>query len=142
MEIARQIPRGTIYDRNGIPLATSNWEELQQNRDQYLKLGIYLDQVTDRSQRRYYPFAGRTFHLLGDWRTRANWAASNTSFEERDSNVRLQGYDDRARIVELKDRRRQACSHPQVRLQRIDSAASPSLSAGTRIGQAGSKPRA
>ncbi len=103
MEIARQIPRGTIYDRNGIPLATSNWEELQQNRDQYLKLGIYLDQVTDRSQRRYYPFAGRTFHLLGDWRTRANWAASNTSFEERDSNVRLQGYDDRARIVELKD---------------------------------------
>jgi hypothetical protein len=104
MEIARQIPRGAIYDRNGIPLATSDWEELQQYRDQYLKLGIYLDQVTDRSQRRYYPFAGRTFHLLGDWRTRANWAASNTSFEERDSNRRLQGYDDRARIVELKDR--------------------------------------
>ncbi|HEU0006576.1 MAG TPA: FtsW/RodA/SpoVE family cell cycle protein, partial [Terriglobia bacterium] len=104
MEIARQIPRGTIYDRSGIPLATSDWEELQQYRDEYLKLGIYLDQVTDRSQRRYYPFAGRTFHLLGDWRTRANWAASNTSFEERDSNRRLQGYDDRARIVELKDR--------------------------------------
>ena len=104
MEIARQIPRGTIYDRNGIPLATSDWEELQKHRDQYLKLGIYLDQVTDRSQRRYYPFAGRTFHLLGDWRTRANWAASNTSFEERDSNRQLQGYDDRARIVELKDR--------------------------------------
>jgi cell division protein FtsW (lipid II flippase) len=104
MEIARQIPRGAIYDRNGIPLATSDWEELQTHRDQYLNLGIYLDQVIDRSQRRYYPFAGRTFHLLGDWRTRANWAASNTSFEERDSNRRLQGYDDRARIVELKDR--------------------------------------
>jgi cell division protein FtsW (lipid II flippase) len=105
MEIARQIPRGAIYDRNGIPLATSDWEELQKYRDQYAKLGIYLDQVIDRrSQRRYYPFAGRTFHLLGDWRTRANWAASNTSFEERDSNRRLQGYDDRARIVELKDR--------------------------------------
>jgi cell division protein FtsI/penicillin-binding protein 2 len=103
MEIARQIPRGTIYDRNGIPLATSDWEELQKYRDEYMKLGIALEEVTARSQRRYYPFAGRTFHLLGDWRTRANWAASNTSFEERDSNRRLQGYDDRARVVEARD---------------------------------------
>ncbi|MCI0419005.1 MAG: FtsW/RodA/SpoVE family cell cycle protein [Acidobacteria bacterium] len=101
-EIARQIPRGAIYDRNGIPLATSHWEELQKHRGQYLKLGVYLDEVTVRSERRHYPFTGRTFHLLGDWRTRANWAASNTSFEERDSNRRLQGYDDRARVVELK----------------------------------------
>jgi cell division protein FtsW (lipid II flippase) len=115
MEIARQIPRGSIYDRNGIPLASSDWEELQKHRDEYLKLGIYLDQVTDRSQRRYYPFAGRTFHLLGDWRTRANWAASNTSFEERDSNRRLQGYDDRARIVELKDR-----DDKPVRILKVD----------------------
>lgn len=104
-EIARQIPRGTIYDRNGIPLATGDWKELQKHRGQYLKLGVYLDEVTARSERRHYPFAGRTFHLLGDWRTRANWAASNTSFEERDSNRRLQGYDDRARIVELKSPR-------------------------------------
>ena len=101
-EIARQIPRGTIYDRNGIPLATSDWKELQKHRDQYLQLGVYVDEVTARPERRHYPFAGRTFHLLGDWRTRANWAASNTSFEERDSNRRLQGYDDRARVVELK----------------------------------------
>src|SRR5262249_55184404 len=27
--LAREIPRGTIYDRNGIPIATSNWRELE-----------------------------------------------------------------------------------------------------------------
>jgi cell division protein FtsI/penicillin-binding protein 2 len=29
MDIARQIPRGTIYDRNGIPLATSDWKNFK-----------------------------------------------------------------------------------------------------------------
>ena len=27
--LAREIPRGTIYDRTGIPLATSDWRELE-----------------------------------------------------------------------------------------------------------------
>jgi cell division protein FtsI/penicillin-binding protein 2 len=40
-----------------------------------------------------------TFHLLGDVRTRANWSAPNSSLIERDSAIRLQGYDDRARVV-------------------------------------------
>jgi cell division protein FtsI/penicillin-binding protein 2 len=45
------------------------------------------------------------FHLIGDARARTNWAARNTSFAERDSNFRLQGYDDRAEAVEVKDPR-------------------------------------
>jgi peptidoglycan glycosyltransferase len=34
-----------------------------------------------------------------------NWAARNTSFVERDSNPRLQGYDDHARVMNVKDAR-------------------------------------
>jgi hypothetical protein len=30
--IMREIPKGSIYDRNGLPLATSNWDELEKHR--------------------------------------------------------------------------------------------------------------
>ena len=49
-------------------------------------------------------FGGLTFHLLGDWRTKENWGAPNTSFEERDGDARLRGYDDHAQVVELQGR--------------------------------------
>jgi cell division protein FtsI/penicillin-binding protein 2 len=50
---------------------------------------------------RYYPFEGKTYHLLGDLNSRVDWAATNTSFVERDSRIRLQGYDDFAGIVDV-----------------------------------------
>ena len=52
---------------------------------------------------RCYPLGGRTFHVLGDVRTRVNWTASNTSFVERDAAARLRGFDDRAANVRLTD---------------------------------------
>ena len=52
---------------------------------------------------RCYPLGALTFHLLGDVRTRANWSAPNSSLVERDSAIRLQGYDDRARVVTVTD---------------------------------------
>jgi cell division protein FtsW (lipid II flippase) len=105
MEIAREIPRGAIYDRNGLPLATSNWDELQQFRDRYAAMGIKIDEVCNKSDARQYPLGSAGFHLLGDLRTRANWSAQNSSLQERDSAVQLQGYDDRARVVEVNDDR-------------------------------------
>jgi cell division protein FtsW (lipid II flippase) len=51
---------------------------------------------------RIYPFGGRTFHLLGDVRNRVNWRAHNNSFVERDARVRLQGYDDYAGVVAVR----------------------------------------
>ena len=102
MEIARQIPRGSIYDRSGLPIATSNWDALQQFKDRYAQIGIQVDQL-NRSDIRYYPLGPSAFHLLGDLRNRANWSATNSSLQERDSAVQLQGYDDRARVVEVKD---------------------------------------
>ncbi len=96
MSIARSIPRGTIYDRNGIPLATSDLEELKKHN---------LAQNVDPDDARHYPFGAYMTHLLGDTRTRSNWGARNSSYIERDAAVRLQGYDDRARVVEVPDPR-------------------------------------
>jgi cell division protein FtsW (lipid II flippase) len=100
---ARTLQRGTIYDRTGLPLATSSWDELEQHRAQYKDIGIDIDQACNRADPRCYPLGALTFHLLGDIRTRANWSAPNSSLVERDLAVRLQGYDDRGRIVTVKD---------------------------------------
>jgi cell division protein FtsI/penicillin-binding protein 2/cell division protein FtsW (lipid II flippase) len=102
-EIMREIPKGTIYDRNGLPLATSNWSELEKHRADYQALGIDIDAACPRTEARHYPFGGLLFDLLGDLRTRTRWGAGNTSFVERDSARRLRGYDDRPTLVEVKN---------------------------------------
>jgi len=101
-EVMRQIPKGTVYDRNGLPLATSNWDELEKHRADYKALGIDIDRACLRSDSRYYPFGGMMFDLLGDLRTRLRWGASNTAFVERDEARRLRGYDDRPTLVDVK----------------------------------------
>lgn len=102
IEIARQIPRGAIYDRRGVPLATSDWKELEKHRDEYAQMGIQLDKAVFRSDRRHYPFGPHTFYLLGDLRKRLRWGAANAYFEEKKSNVTLQGYDDHETEVNVK----------------------------------------
>ena len=103
IDAARTLLRGTIYDRTGLPLATSSWNELEQHRAQYMGLGIDIEKACSRADVRCYPLGPLTFHLLGDIRTRANWSAPNSSLVERDAAIRLQGYDDRARVVSVKD---------------------------------------
>jgi len=103
LEAARSIPRGSVFDRNGIPLAASSPALLESYRAQYEQVGIKLEPVLQSGDRRLYPFGDLTFHLLGDLRTRLNWGAPNTSFVERDSNTALQGYDDRAMVVKVRD---------------------------------------
>jgi cell division protein FtsW (lipid II flippase) len=102
-EIMEEIPKGAIYDRNGLPLATSNWDDLEKHRADYRQLGVDIDRACPRGARRYYPFGGLMFDLLGDLRTRTRWGASNTSFVERDSARRLRGYDDRPALLEIKN---------------------------------------
>ena len=91
--LAREIPRGTIYDRNGVPLATSNWQELERHRDAYSALGVSLETADSRFDSRHYPFGAATVHLTGDLRTGENFHASNASLVEHDANRRLQGYE-------------------------------------------------
>jgi cell division protein FtsW (lipid II flippase) len=108
IDAARTLQRGSIYDRDGLPLATSSWDELERHRAGYNTLGIDIEKVCSRAEPRCYPLGPLTFHLLGDIRTRANWSAPNSSLVERDSAVRLQGYNDRARVVSVPD----AQGHP------------------------------
>jgi cell division protein FtsI/penicillin-binding protein 2/cell division protein FtsW (lipid II flippase) len=98
--LAREIPRGAIYDRNGIPLATGSWDELQRHRAEYAALGVSVDSIS-RFESRHYPFGAATAHLTGDLRTGENFLAGNASLVEHDSNARLQGYNsmELARLV-------------------------------------------
>jgi cell division protein FtsW (lipid II flippase) len=101
---AQRIERGTIFDRRGVPLATSRPADIEKHAATLQKLGARADPACT-SGRRCYPFGGVTYHLLGDFETQTNWAASNTSFVERDSDLTLRGYDDHARVVEVTDPR-------------------------------------
>ena len=91
--LAAEIPRGNIFDRNGVLLATSNWADLEKRRADYDKLGISIDELS-RFDSRLYPFGPATVHLIGDLRTGEKFHATNSSLIEHDSNPRLQGYTD------------------------------------------------
>jgi cell division protein FtsW (lipid II flippase)/cell division protein FtsI/penicillin-binding protein 2 len=101
---ARPIERGTIFDRNGLPLATSRAAEIHAVANRYAAAGIRpLDACAESP--RCYPLGGVGFHLLGDATTETNWAASNASFLERDSDARLKGWDDHPSRVDIRDPR-------------------------------------
>jgi cell division protein FtsW (lipid II flippase) len=102
IEIARQIPKGTIFDRAGLPLATSDLKLLDQHRADYERLGVHLD-TASQIERRQYPLGAPLFYLLGDNRARLKQGASNTAFQENSSRIRLQGYDDVAEVEEARD---------------------------------------
>ena len=97
---ARTLVRGTIYDRNGLPLATSRADEIRALGTMYRAAGIVPPDDCDPSESRCYPLGRFTFHLTGDWNRQSNWGARNSSYIERDSDARLKGYDDQARAVE------------------------------------------
>jgi cell division protein FtsW (lipid II flippase) len=103
LDVARQVPRGPILDRNGLPLATSDPQLLQRAASTYERAGVSLKAVCADPGVRCYPFGGRLYHLLGDARWRTNWSAGNTSFVERDSEAKLRGFDDHQTAIPLVD---------------------------------------
>lgn len=103
LDVVRQIPRGTVYDRRGWPLATDDREVVDRFEDEYRTLGVPLAIACADEDERCYPLGGKAFHLLGDERTRANWSASNTSYVERDAEDSLRGFDDRTTVVQTID---------------------------------------
>jgi peptidoglycan glycosyltransferase len=92
------IPRGTVVDRRGLPLATSDPEVAAGARDAYRRAGLDAG-CPPAMPVRCYPLGGAGFHLLGDARSGRNWSASNTAYVERDTQDRLRGFDDRAESV-------------------------------------------
>lgn len=97
----KELPFGSVYDRNGIPLASSDWDELNKFAAEYESLGITLSDVCVKGIR-CYPFGGKTFHLTGDAVSEKNWAASNTGFIEKDYQNVLRGYNDYAEKINIK----------------------------------------
>src|SRR5262249_10554919 len=102
---ARTLPRGSIYDRTGLPLATSRADEVAAARGLYERAGGVAPGDCADTAARCYPLGGFAFHLVGDWTRQTNWGARNSSYLERDSDARLKGYDDRARLVDVIDPR-------------------------------------
>ncbi len=98
-EALKLLPQGTIYDRNGIPLATSDWTELEKHRHEYEGLGINIDEACRKGDTRCYPFGLALFHILGDSRTKPNWNATNSDYVERDYAWRLRGFNDHSEKV-------------------------------------------
>lgn len=96
LDVVRSVPRGSIFDRSGLPLATGDAAAIAAARAKYERLGVPLDVTCPEVGERCYPLGSRAYHVLGDARTRLNWAASNSSFVERDADTRLQGFDDHA----------------------------------------------
>jgi cell division protein FtsW (lipid II flippase) len=99
LDLMRQIPRGSVYDRAGLALATGDVRVAQRVREGYRRFGIASHGTCDAPIERCYPLGGRLFHLLGDWSTRRNWSATNTSYLERDAQDRLRGYRDHRELV-------------------------------------------
>ncbi len=96
LDAAGILKTGTIYDRNGIPLATSDCQVLKDNATKLAGFGISTDNLCQKTDARQYPFGGRLFHLLGDLNTRRNWGSPSTNYIERDYYSRLRGFDDSA----------------------------------------------
>lgn len=99
--LAHEIPRGDIFDRNGVLLATSDWNALERRRGDYEKLGVSIDTACSRLDNRHYPFGPLTAHLIGDLRTGDNFHASNASLIEHDANEKLQGFSDYSELAPL-----------------------------------------
>jgi cell division protein FtsW (lipid II flippase)/cell division protein FtsI/penicillin-binding protein 2 len=99
--LAHEIRRGNIFDRNGVLLATSDWNELERRRADFQKLGVSIDGACSRLDNRHYPFGSLTVHVLGDLRTGENFHATNASLIEHDSRVKLQGFTDYAELAPL-----------------------------------------
>jgi cell division protein FtsI/penicillin-binding protein 2/cell division protein FtsW (lipid II flippase) len=102
---ARTIERGTIYDRNGVPVATSRQQEVLSFAERYRRLGLTVSTACQDQRQRCYPLGGLAFHVLGDAVNQTNWAARNTSFVEEDFDARLKGFDDRPQAVDVRNPR-------------------------------------
>ena len=98
---ARGIVRGTIFDRHGVPIASSRPEEIEKWTAQYEKLGLTLPESCrpSISSERCYPLGNLAFHVIGNATRQTNWAATNSSYIEKDFDARLKGFDDRPQTI-------------------------------------------
>jgi cell division protein FtsI/penicillin-binding protein 2/cell division protein FtsW (lipid II flippase) len=109
----REVARGDVVDRNGLPLATSRWETLERYRAAYQKLGVDIDSAASRGEVRHYPLGPEFFYLVGDMRSGLQ-SFIRTNAVERASRKRLLGFDDHVHTVRLIDDRTPKGEQPAV----------------------------
>lgn len=119
--VSQAIPAGTIFDRNGLPLATSDTSLLRVHRRDYLQLEVpaeRLEQLRFQRDPRRYPFGDLTFYWLGDYNTRLKWGGQLAYFAEEAHLSRLRGFDNcppgspRCREIPFKTRLNRRFHHP------------------------------
>lgn len=59
---------GNIYDRKGVLIATSDYDELAKYNADYEK--CHIGNLEKRSQKRYYPFGEHLYFMLGDYNSK------------------------------------------------------------------------
>ena len=106
LSIRDKLPIGTIYDRNGIPIATSDSTLIRKFSKDYKKIGIQIPAPSAERGYRYYPFKSLLFYMLGDWNSRVKWNAPNALYAENRYLSLLRGYSNRPQDYIINDTKR------------------------------------
>ena len=103
-KLAAMMKPGDIYDRNGLLVATSFSDSLEQFKNVYKKYGVQTD--FRKVQDRYYPFGEHLFFMLGDYNNKLYFSSVNNSprgyMAEARHLAELRGYDNMLRNSEGK----------------------------------------
>jgi cell division protein FtsI/penicillin-binding protein 2 len=94
-KLTRVLAAGSIYDRNGLVIATSEPGVIKSNLAAYLAAGIDTTRLENGLQKRvmrFYPFEEDLFFWTGDYNTRLFWGQSNGYFAEARHLTTLRGY--------------------------------------------------
>ncbi|MFC5412410.1 FtsW/RodA/SpoVE family cell cycle protein [Larkinella bovis] len=102
--LTRELASGTIYDRNGLVLATSSPEVVAKQTARLQQTGLEsraLNELKQKRLRRYYPFNEHLFFWVGDLNTQLFWGQSNGYFAEATHYSELRGFNSRPRKTTL-----------------------------------------
>ena len=91
--LMRKIAAGTILDRKGLILATSDTAWLKKQIDTLTQAGVTdINAITQKHQDRYYPFNAQTFFWTGDANTGIFSGGTNGYFAEYEHAAELRGF--------------------------------------------------
>jgi len=91
--LMRKIEAGTIFDRRGRILATSDPELVTKQADSLTNAGaINIDSTVQKHQDRYYPFGGQLFFWTGDANTGIFNGGTNGYFADYEHAAELRGF--------------------------------------------------
>ena len=93
--LMKKLEAGTIYDRSGLILATSNPELVKKQMQQLREAGAVdykLDSVMHKRVTRYYPFEEQMFFWTGDANTGVFSGGINGYFAEYEHAAELRGF--------------------------------------------------